>query len=133
MTLTLLAFKSPTLHAANRIKFPSMPSDFAGQLVGIDTLLFPSKSGITPDTKFTGWIRLDNYSFNSIYGLRQLTTGQVVQSLKQFAADNGHVDKFGLLIFEKIESDSSSQFTRNCHFKATMSELLCKMNVEDNT
>jgi hypothetical protein len=109
----LIGVQVSTIWAADRIKFPSTPSNFAGQLVGADTLPFPPESGISPDTKFAaGLICVDNYSsFSAIYGLPRLTTEQVVQSLQQFAADNGHVDEFGLLTFEKIKSDSGSQFT----------------------
>jgi hypothetical protein len=48
----LIGVQVSTIRAADRIKFPSTPSDFAGQLVGVDLLPFPPDSGITPDTKF---------------------------------------------------------------------------------
>jgi hypothetical protein len=109
----LIGVQVSTIRAADRIKFPSTPSDHAGQLVGADVFHFPPESGITPDTKYAaGLICVDNYSsFSLIYGLPWLTTEQVVHSLKQFAADNGHVNEFGLLTFEKLKSDSGSQFT----------------------
>ena len=136
----LIGVQVSTIRAADCIKYPCTPSTHAGQLVGADVLHFPPESGITPDTKFAaGLICVDNYSsFSCIYGLPRLTTEQVISSLKQFAADNGHVDEFGFLTFEKLKSDSGSQFTSKefraycCHNGVCLSLAAPKQQWQNN-
>ena len=68
---------------------------------------------LTSDTTFSNYLLIiDAYSnIPKLYGMKKITTEQVMEILDMFQSRFGKIDQFGWWDLERISSDAGTQFT----------------------
>jgi hypothetical protein len=102
-----------TIRATARNKHPHTPGGHPGATVFMDILPCKSSPGLTPRTSHAYCLLLvDSFSrFSVVYGLRNKSTANVVETILQYGADHRMADKYGYLDIDRIKVDAGSEFT----------------------
>ena len=79
----------------------------------MDILPAISSKNLTKENNFDSYLLIvDAYSkIPKLYGMKNITTEEVVEKLDMFQARFGKVDEFGWWYTERIHTDAGTQFT----------------------
>jgi transposase InsO family protein len=102
-----------TIPASARNKEPRTKGMHAGEYVFMDIIHPVSNLGLTGDSMYPFYLILvDVYSrYICLYGMRDKTTGRVIDILTRYQADHGRSARYGYMNIEHIRADAGSQFT----------------------
>ena len=79
----------------------------------MDIIPATSYKKLTKDTTFYNYLSIMDTYFKipKLYGMKNITTEEVIDKLNMFQARFGKVDLFGWWDMERIKTDSGMQFT----------------------
>jgi transposase InsO family protein len=102
-----------TIRASARNKEPHTKGMYPGAYIFMDILHPVTKKGLTSDSTYAFYIILvDAYSrYTCIYGMRDKSTGTVIDTLTRYQADHGYTSQYGYMNIERIRADAGTQFT----------------------
>ena len=78
----------------------------------MDIIPSTAPKSLTSDTTFTNYLLIvDAYSkITKFYGMKKMTTEEVIDKLDMFQSRFGNIEEFGLRDLEKNSADAGTQF-----------------------
>ena len=79
----------------------------------MDVIISTAPKSLTNDTNFKNYLLIvDAYSkIPKLYGMKNITTAEVMEKLDIFQSRFGKINQFGWWDLERISADSGTQFT----------------------